>query len=57
MKEIKATAPTPQDWIELVRENERLKFELGVAVMLMSDLRGQAWRNMCDYLLENKTND
>lgn len=24
-KEIKATAPTPQDWIELVRENERLK--------------------------------
>ena len=25
MKEIKATAPTPQDWIELVRENERLK--------------------------------
>ena len=25
MKEIKATAPTPQDWIELVRDNERLK--------------------------------
>lgn len=24
-KEIKATATTPQDWIELVRENERLK--------------------------------
>lgn len=24
MKEIKATAPTPQDWIELARENERL---------------------------------
>lgn len=24
MKEIKATAPTPQDWIELVRENEKL---------------------------------
>lgn len=24
MEEIKATAPTPQDWIELVRENERL---------------------------------
>jgi hypothetical protein len=54
MKEIKATAPTPQDWIALVRENERLKFELSVAVMLMSDLREQAWRNMCDYLLENK---
>ncbi len=28
MKEIKATAPTPQDWIELVRENERLKGEV-----------------------------
>lgn len=56
-KEIKATAPTPKDWVELVRENERLKFELSVAVMLMSDLREQAWRNMCDYLLENKTND
>ena len=27
MKEIKATAPTPQDWIELVRENERLREE------------------------------
>lgn len=24
MKEIKATAPTPQDWVDLVRENERL---------------------------------
>ena len=24
MKEIKATAPTPQDWIDLVRENDRL---------------------------------
>ncbi len=27
MKEIKATAPTPQDWIDLVRDNERLKEE------------------------------
>lgn len=27
MKEIKATAPTPQDWIELARENERLREE------------------------------
>ena len=26
--EIKATAPTPQDWIELVRENERLRARL-----------------------------
>lgn len=24
MNEIQATAPTPQDWIDLVRENERL---------------------------------
>ena len=29
-KEIKATAPTPQDWIDLVRENERLKLQLGL---------------------------
>lgn len=24
MKQIQATTPTPQDWIDLVRENERL---------------------------------
>lgn len=31
MKEIKAKAPTPQDWIELVRENERLTKKLKLA--------------------------
>ena len=39
-KEIKATAPTPQDWIELVRENERLKLQ-GVkeAALVMANAR------------------
>ena len=60
MKEIKATAPTPQDWIELVRDNERLKESnaqlvdrLEIAESFMSD------REWVSYLasVENKTND
>ena len=60
MKEIKATAPTPQDWIELVRESERLKESnkqlvdrLELAESFMSD---SEW---VSYLasVENKTND
>lgn len=59
MKEIKATAPTPQDWIELVRENERLKRSnaqlvdrLELAESFMSD---SEW---VSYLAElEKTND
>lgn len=35
MKEIKATAPTPQDWIDLVRENEKLKRQLKTALSLI----------------------
>jgi len=35
VKEIKATAPTPQDWIELVRENEKLKRQLKTALSLI----------------------
>ena len=37
MKEIKATAPTPQDWIELVRENERLANRLEVVYRVIED--------------------
>lgn len=37
MKEIKATAPTPQDWIELVRENERLKHRLKMVYRVIED--------------------
>ena len=60
MKEIKATAPTPQDWIDLAMENERLKKSnkqlvdrLELAESFMSD---------GDWIfysaeLENKTND
>ena len=60
MKEIKAKAPTPQDWIELVRESERLKESnkqlvdrLELAESFMSD---SEW---VSYLasVENKTND
>lgn len=36
MNEIKTTAPTPQDWIDLVRENERLEEKLRAAVRLLS---------------------
>lgn len=59
-KEIKATAPTPQDWIDLVRENDRLKKSnaqlvgrLELAESFMSD---SEW---VSYLatVENKTND
>lgn len=60
MKEIKATAPTPQDWIELVRENERLKKSnaqlverLELAESFMSD--GEWIFYSAE--LENKTND
>ncbi|MEC9061520.1 MAG: hypothetical protein VYC55_07925 [Pseudomonadota bacterium] len=35
MKEIKATAPTPQDCIELVRENEKLNRQLRTALSLI----------------------
>lgn len=35
MKEIKATAPTPQDWIDLVSENERLSRQLKTAISLI----------------------
>lgn len=55
-KEIKATAPTPQDWIELVRENERLKGELKVALKVIKSVG--MLKCYSDYLeLENKTND
>lgn len=53
MKEIKATAPTPQDWIELVRENERLKENLALAESFMSD---GDWVSYLEQL-ENKTSN
>ncbi|QGZ13135.1 hypothetical protein [Alteromonas phage XX1924] len=60
MKEIKATAPTPQDWIELVRENERLKKSnaqlldrLELAESFMSDSEWSSYMAK----VENKTND
>lgn len=57
MKEIKATAPTPQDWIELVRENERLIEIAKIAFFKsrMSDEYRMAWDELIQ--LENKTND
>lgn len=57
MKEIKATAPTPQDWIELVRENERLRNIAKIAFFKsrMSDEYRMAWDELMQ--LENKTND
>ena len=51
MKEIKATAPTPQDWIALVRESERLKQEL----KFMESLQAETLEALKE--LENKTND
>ena len=60
MKEIKAKAPTPQDWIELVRESERLNESnkqlvdrLELAESFMSD---SEWI-FYSAELENKTND
>lgn len=57
MKEIKATAPTPQDWIELVRENERLRNIAKIAFFKsrMSDEYRMAWDELMQ--LENKAND
>ena len=57
MKEIKATAPTPQDWIELVRENEKLIEIAKIAFFKsrMSDEYRMAWDELMQ--LENKTND
>lgn len=57
MKEIKATAPTPQDWIELVRENESLRNIAKIAFFKsrMSDEYRMAWDELMQ--LEKKTND
>ena len=57
MKEIKATAPTPQDWIELVRENERLREIAKIAFTKSWKSREyeNAWYEFVK--LENKTND
>ena len=58
MKEIKATAPTPQDWIELVRENERLNKRLKKQERKMRLWRGFAHNFHREFFkLENKTND
>lgn len=56
MKEIKATAPTPQDWIELVRDNERLGVSLNVAIRSMDEMSLERYIETMDEL-ENKTND
>ena len=58
MKEIKATAtaPTPQDWIELVRENERLVNRLSLALGLMDAEAISVYLKIVEEL-ENKTND
>jgi len=57
VKEIKATAPTPQDWIELVRENERLReiAKIAFTKSWKSREREKAWIDLMR--LENKTND
>lgn len=57
MKEIKATAPTQQDWIELVRENERLReiAKIAFTKARMSSEHEKAWDELMQ--LENKTND
>jgi len=56
-KEIKATAPTPQDWIDLVRENERLRkiAKIAFTKARMSSEHEKAWDELMQ--LENKTND
>ncbi len=55
-KEIKATAPTPQDWIDLVRENEKLRQRLELAESCLEN--GGKYRYYLEELkLENKTND
>lgn len=56
MKEIKATAPTPKDWIELVRENERLINRLSLALGLMDFETMYVYKKSLEEL-ENKTND
>jgi len=57
MKEIKATAPTPQDWIELVRENERL-IEIAKTAFTKSRMSSEYEKAWVELLtLENKTND
>lgn len=57
-KEIKATAPTPQDWIELVRENERLTKRLERKTKQMLKWKKIAFAWYSDFKkLENKTND
>ena len=45
MKEIKATAPTPQDWIELVRENEKLKRQLRAALSIIELYESEGEQN------------
>lgn len=45
--EIKATAPTPQDWVDLVRENERLKENLALAESFMSDGEWVSYLEQC----------
>lgn len=57
MKEIKATAPTPQDWTELVREKERLReiAKIAFTKARMSSEHEKAWDELMQ--LENKTND
>lgn len=60
MKEIKATAPTPQDWIELVRENERLKLiEKNLHNFLFDNASSLKDGHFYDLrgILRNKTND
>lgn len=60
MKEIKATAPTPQDWIELARENEAKTEMLRECVIMLregtQEHAEECARNV-ETLLENKTND
>lgn len=57
MKEIKAAAPTPQDWIDLVRENERLakRLELTESLIDLAGMSGLYEHELRQ--LENKTND
>lgn len=50
--EIQATAPTPQDWIDLKRENERLKVALERKTKQSSQWRKIAndWYKDCEKL-------
>lgn len=54
--EIKATAPTPQDWIELVRENEILRCKLNITERAIDEVGlAAAYRDLLEQLVNNNS--